>query len=42
MVVGLVLLAAGRREGSTAHGGDWDELKDALFGWVAKLRRQRA
>ena len=42
MVVGLALLAAGRREGSTAHGGDWDELKQALFGWVAKLRRQRA
>jgi len=41
-IVGLALLAAGRREGSTAHGGDWDELKQALFGWVTKLRRQRA
>jgi lipopolysaccharide export system permease protein len=41
-VVGLALLAAVRREGSTAQGGDWDELRDALFGWVSKLRRQRA
>src|SRR5258706_4008959 len=30
--VGLTLLAAVRREGSTAQGGDWDELRDALFG----------
>jgi len=42
VVVGLILLAAVRREGSTAHGGDWDELRDALFGWVSKLRRRRA
>ena len=41
IVVGLALLAAIRREGSTAHGGDWEELRDALFGWVAKLRRRR-
>jgi lipopolysaccharide export system permease protein len=40
IVVGLALLAAVRREGSTAHGGDWDELRDALFGWVSKLRRR--
>ncbi len=37
-VVGLGLLWAVRREGSTAHGGDWDDLKHALFGWVAALR----
>jgi lipopolysaccharide export system permease protein len=38
-VVGLALLATMRRAGSTAHGGDWDDLKQALFGWVGKLRR---
>jgi lipopolysaccharide export system permease protein len=36
--VGLVLLWLVRREGSTTHGGDWDDLKEALFGWVPKLR----
>jgi lipopolysaccharide export system permease protein len=39
LAVGLGLLWLVRREGSTAHGGDWDELKHALFGWVGKLRR---
>jgi len=42
IAVGLTLLASVRREGSTAHGGDWGELRDALFGWVLKLRRRRA
>jgi len=37
--VGLGLLWVVRREGSTAHGGDWDDLKHALFGWLTKLRR---
>jgi lipopolysaccharide export system permease protein len=37
--VGLGLLWIVRREGSTAHGGDWDDLKHALFAWLAKLRR---
>jgi lipopolysaccharide export system permease protein len=36
--VGLGLLHVVRREGSTAHGGDWDDLKHALFGWLAKVR----
>ncbi len=35
---GLGLLWVMRREGSTAHGGDWDDLKHALFGWLPKLR----
>jgi lipopolysaccharide export system permease protein len=39
LAVGLGLLWIVRREGSTAHGGDWDELKHALFGWTTKLRR---
>jgi len=37
--VGLGLLWVVRREGSTAHGGDWDDLKHALVGWLPKLRR---
>jgi lipopolysaccharide export system permease protein len=37
--VGLALLWLVRREASTAHGGDWDDLKHALLGWIPKLRR---
>jgi len=43
--VGLALLAVVRREGSTAHGGDWDDLKHALIGWIPgyeKIRKMRA
>jgi lipopolysaccharide export system permease protein len=32
--LGLGLLWAVRREGSTAHGGDWDDLKRALTKWL--------
>ena len=39
--VGLGLLGLVRREGSTAHGGDWDDLKHLLFGWAAVLARTR-
>jgi lipopolysaccharide export system permease protein len=35
--VGLGLLWVVRREGSTAHGGDWDDLRGALLGWAPKL-----
>ena len=38
----LALLWTVRRAGSSAHGGDWDELKQALFGWVGKLRPRRS
>ncbi len=37
--VGLGLLWVVRREGSSAHGGDWDDLKHALLGWLPKRRR---
>jgi lipopolysaccharide export system permease protein len=37
LLVALVLLAATRRGGSTAHGGDWDDLKRQLFGWTRRL-----
>jgi hypothetical protein len=35
--VGLGLLWAVRRETSTVHGGDWDDLKGALVGWIPTL-----
>jgi lipopolysaccharide export system permease protein len=38
--VGLGLLWLVRREGSTAHGGDWDDLRTALLGWAPKLGRR--
>jgi lipopolysaccharide export system permease protein len=37
--VGLGLLQVVRREGSTAHGGDWDDLKHALVGWIPQIWR---
>ena len=39
--VGLGLLWLVRREGSTAQGGDWDDLKHALFGWVTVFSTMR-
>jgi lipopolysaccharide export system permease protein len=41
-VVGLALLWVVQREGSTAHGGDWDDLKQALVAWIPKLGRKVA
>ncbi len=38
LVISLPLLWTVRRAGSTAHGGDWDEVKEWLFGWIGKLR----
>jgi len=40
LIVAIPLLLSVRRAGSTAHGGDWDELKEALFGWVGKIRNR--
>jgi lipopolysaccharide export system permease protein len=37
--IGLALLWVVRREGSTAHGGDWDDLKHALIGWIPNVVR---
>jgi lipopolysaccharide export system permease protein len=36
--VGLGLLWAVRREGSTAHGGDWDDLRTALLRWLPRRK----
>jgi len=38
LAVSLPLLWNVRRAGSTTHGGDWDEVKHWLFGWVGKIR----
>src|SRR6266513_5775780 len=35
-IAALVLLGATRRGGSTAHGGDWDDVKQSLFGWLRR------
>jgi lipopolysaccharide export system permease protein len=40
LLVAIPLLLSVRRAGSTAHGGDWDELKQTLFGWVGKIRNR--
>ncbi|HLQ58497.1 MAG TPA: LptF/LptG family permease, partial [Gemmatimonadales bacterium] len=41
LIVAIPLLLSVRRAGSTAHGGDWDELKEGLFGWVGRIRNRR-
>jgi lipopolysaccharide export system permease protein len=38
LLASIPLLIGARRAGSTAHGGDWDELRQTLFGWTAKIR----
>ena len=38
LLVAIPLLWMVRRAGSTAHGGDWDELKHALLGWARRLK----
>ena len=37
LIVSIPLLWTARQAGSTAHGGDWEEVKETLFGWVGKL-----
>jgi lipopolysaccharide export system permease protein len=41
LLVSLPLLWTVRRAGSTAHGGDWDEVKQTLFGWVGRVRNAK-
>jgi lipopolysaccharide export system permease protein len=38
LAVSIPLMWAVRRAGSTAHGGDWDEVKQWLFGWTKRIR----
>ena len=41
MLAGGALLWMVRREASTAQGGDWDDLRGALFGWTRIFKRRR-
>ena len=41
LLVALPMLRAVRSAGSTAHGGDWDEVKHALFGWIPRMRNAK-
>ena len=41
LTLSIPLLWTVRRAGSTAHGGDWDELKEQLFGWVGRIRNAK-
>ena len=38
LILSIPLLWTARHAGSTAHGGDWEEVKQTLFGWVGKIR----
>ena len=38
LAVAFPLMWAVRRASSTTHGGDWDEVKEWLFGWTKKIR----
>src|SRR5437762_1780084 len=37
LLASIPLLIGARRAGSTAHGGDWDELRQTLFGWMRRI-----
>ena len=37
LLVAIPLLLGARRAGSTAHGGDWEELRQTWFGWLTRL-----
>ncbi len=39
--LGVLGLWAARREGSTARGGDWSDLRDALLRWIPKRKAAR-
>jgi lipopolysaccharide export system permease protein len=38
LLFAIPLLLMVRRAGGTAHGGDWDEVKQTLFGWIGRMR----
>jgi len=38
LLASIPLLIGARRAGSTGHGGDWEELRQTLFGWVDRIR----
>jgi lipopolysaccharide export system permease protein len=41
LIVAIPLLWSARHAGSTAHGGDWEEVKHTLFGWIPKIRNAK-
>jgi len=41
LLASIPLLIGARRAGSTAHGGDWEELRQTLFGWVDRIRNSQ-
>jgi lipopolysaccharide export system permease protein len=38
LIVSLPLLWTVGRAGSSAHGGDWQDMKRAIFGWIPKFQ----
>jgi hypothetical protein len=38
--VGGIGLMVVRRQGATARGGDWAELREALLGWLPRRKRR--
>src|SRR2546425_1105841 len=38
LIVSIPLLWTARHAGSTAHGGDWEEVKQTFLGWIPKMR----
>lgn len=41
LLASIPLLIGARRAGSTAHGGDWEELRETLFGWTGRIRNAK-
>ena len=41
LLASIPLLIGSRRAGSTAHGGDWEELRQTLFGWTDRIRNSK-
>jgi len=41
LLASIPLLIGARRAGSTAHGGDWEELRHTLFGWTDHIRNAK-
>src|SRR5256885_515966 len=37
LLMSIPLLLGARRAGSTAHGGDWAELRETWFGWLIRI-----
>jgi hypothetical protein len=40
-IIAVPLLWSTRHGGSTAHGGDWGEVRQMLFGWIPRMRNAK-